>query len=229
MTRPNYVDITLLIDRSASMAPLGREMVQGLNEFVQSHRMFPVKQDVTFSLVQFDHEIRVDVDAVDLTTVTRFPDPLFQPRGNTALWDALGQGIDETGERLRAIPEPDRPSQVLFVVITDGIENASWKYAPDRLRLMIEHQRTNYLWQFAYFGANQESVREGARIGLKPSEVADWDATSAGLIALWERLTSRSLAYRRSGKSPIPDFFGTEAYEHGPVLSRVAPLLARAA
>jgi hypothetical protein len=229
MTRPNYVDITLLIDRSASMAPLGREMVVGLNEFVQAHQKFPVRQDVTFSLVQFDHEFRVDIDAVDLGTVTRFPEGLYQPRGNTAFWDALGQGIDETGDRLRAIPEPDRPSQVLFAVITDGVENASWKYAPDQLRLMVDHQRANYLWQFAFFGANQDSVREGGRIGLKASEVGDWDATSAGLSAVWERLTSRSLAYRRSGKSPIPDFFGTETYEHVPVFSRLAPMMARVA
>lgn len=229
MTRPNYVDITLLIDRSASMAPLGREMTLGLNEFVASHQKFPVRQDVTFSLIQFDHEFRVDADAVDLAGVSRFPDSLFQPRGNTALWDALGRGIDETGERLRAIPEPDRPSQVLFAVITDGVENASWKYAPDQLRLMIDHQRARYLWQFAFFGANQDSQFEGGRIGLRPAEVCDWVATPAGLTAAWERLTSRSLAYRRSGNSPIADFFGTETYEHGPTVSRFPPVFARAA
>jgi hypothetical protein len=207
MTRPNYVDITLLIDRSCSMAPLTREVLEGVNAFVTEQKRLPLKQDVTFSLMVFDHEYRVICNAIPLRDAPRFTEAHYQPRGNTSLYDALGRCIDETGLRLRAMPEPERPSQVLFVALTDGIENTSWNYSAEKLTEMVDHQRNRYLWQFAFLGTHGDLWTEARRFGLRRDETCAWDHSPEGIRNAFDLLIERTAHYRRCGRSPIPGFF----------------------
>ena len=194
MTRPNYVDITLLIDRSCSLAPLTRDVLEGLNGFVHEQRRLPLKQDITFSLMTFDHEYRIICDAIPIADAPRFTESHYQPRGNTCLYDALGRCIDDTGNRFRKMPEPERPSQVLFVALTDGLENASWKYDAAKLATMVEHQRYRYLWQFAFLGTNSDPWIEARRFGFRRDETAGWEHSSQGVRRAFDLLLTSGLS-----------------------------------
>jgi hypothetical protein len=98
----------------------------------------------------------------------------LEPRGNTALLDAVGRAIVETGERLRALPENERPGLVVFVIVTDGQENSSREYTKARVKEMIEHQQNVYKWQFTYLGANQDAFAEAGGMGIRLAGAAHY-------------------------------------------------------
>src|SRR5262249_53284967 len=126
-------------------------------------------------LVQFDTVYEFVHNAIPLRTV---PQCTLEPRGNTALLDAVGRAIVETGERLRALPEEERPGLVVFVVVTDGQENSSKEYTKARVREMIEHQQNVYKWQFVYLGANQDAFAEAGGMGIKLAGAALYKETA---------------------------------------------------
>ena len=223
MTRPNYVDITLLIDRSCSMAPLTRDLLEGLNGFVTAQKRLPLRQDLTFSLMVFDHEYRVICNAIPLGEAPRFTEAHYQPRGNTSLYDALGRCIDETGLRLRAMPDAERPCQVLFVALTDGLENTSWLYSADKLAEMVDHQRNRYLWQFAFLGTHGDLWTEARRFGLRRDETCAWDHSPDGVLRAFDLLSERTSNYRRSGRSPFPGFFTRPGEPEEPFVPMLPP------
>ncbi len=223
MTRPNYVDITLLIDRSCSMAPLTRDLLDGVNSFVAEQQRLPLRQDITFSFMVFDHEYRTICKAIPLRDAPRFTEAHYQPRGNTSLYDALGRCIDETGLRLRAMSDPERPSQVLFIVLTDGLENTSWNYSAEKLTEMVEHQRLRYLWQFAFLGTHGDLWTEARRFGLRRDETCAWDHSAEGIRRAFDLLNERTSNYRRAGRSPLPGFFTRQGEPEEPFIPLPPP------
>lgn len=102
------------------------------------------------------------------------------PRGSTALLDAVGRAITETGSRLAAMKETERPSLVIFVIVTDGQENSSRTFTREKIREMIQHQRTVYKWPFTFLAANQDAFAEAASLGIDPSGAANWAADKIG-------------------------------------------------
>ena len=159
----NLTDITVLLDRSGSMSSIASDVVGGFTEFVESQRRGA--GDAVLSLVQFDSKA---IDTLfTAKSVHEVELPIhFEPRGSTPLLDALGQTIVSTGARLRAMRESDRPGRVIFVAITDGLENASHEYNLERVREMIQHQESVYKWDFVYLGANVDAFAESASMGF---------------------------------------------------------------
>ncbi len=96
----------------------------------------------------------------------------------TALLDAVGRAINETGERLANMPERDRPGLVVFVIVTDGQENSSHEFSRPQIKEMIEHQQTQYQWQFTFLGANQDAFAEAASIGISKAAAANYAAAA---------------------------------------------------
>jgi hypothetical protein len=96
------------------------------------------------------------------------------PRGSTALLDAVGRAINETGERLAKMPEAERPGLVVFVVMTDGPENSSREFTKSHIKQMIEHQQSVYKWQFTFLGANQDAFAEGGAMGVAAAGIANF-------------------------------------------------------
>ena len=99
--------------------------------------------------------------------IAEVPPLALEPRGATALLDAIGKTIHETGRRLAALPEAERPERVLFVVISDGQENASTEFSSERILAMTTHQASAYKWEFVYLGANQDAIAEAAKMGIR--------------------------------------------------------------
>lgn len=169
----DYTHITMILDRSGSMGTIRSDVVGGFNAFLDEQKKVPGKCTVT--LVQFDSENPYDV----LRHMTQLADvkPLgeeYQPRSNTPLYDALGRGIVNTGIDLTALPEAERPGKVVFVIITDGLENASREYTSQKVGEMTKHQEEVYKWHFIYLGANQDAFAAGHGIGVQHANVSPY-------------------------------------------------------
>lgn len=171
MMRKDLSDITMVIDRSGSMESIRADAEGGINTFIESQKK--EAGEALLTLVQFDTEYEFLHRGSPIGHVPRYT---LVPRGATALLDAIGRAINETGSRLAAMPEPERPGLVVFVIVTDGHENSSKEFTRDKIRQMIEHQQSVYQWQFTFLAANQDAFAEGATLGIDPTGIADFDA-----------------------------------------------------
>lgn len=175
----DYTDITLLVDRSGSMSMLHDDVVGGLNRFVEEQRKLPGK--VTLSAYQFDTVYDAVVEYVDLNYFKGFTKDNFVPRGGTALLDAIGKTVNSKGLKFSGMKEEDRPEKVIIVIFTDGLENSSVEFSRSKIQEMLKHQQAKYSWEIIYLGADQDSIREGANLGLLAGKSQNWDKTSYGL------------------------------------------------
>lgn len=158
----DLTDITLVVDRSGSMASVREDAEGGINEFIKGQAGEPGQANLT--LVHFDTEYEFVHQGEPIGTV---PTYRLEPRGMTALLDAVGRAINETGKRLAAVPETERPGLVAFVVMTDGLENSSREFTKKKVREMIEHQQDRYNWKFTFLGANQDAFAEAGALGIQ--------------------------------------------------------------
>jgi uncharacterized protein YegL len=162
-------DITLVIDRSGSMTQIREDAEGGVNSFISEQTAQPGSANLT--LVQFDTEYEFLHKGTPIKDV---PDFVLHPRGTTALLDAVGRAINETGERLSRLPELQRPGLVVFVVMTDGLENASSEFTKSQIKEMVEHQQEKYNWQFTFLGADQDAFAEAASMGMDRGGTANY-------------------------------------------------------
>lgn len=178
MTQPNSSEIIVLLDRSGSMRSIQNDMEGGFDTFIEQQRKAEVLSDgqCRVSLFQFDDQFETVYTGQRLAFV---PPLRLIPRGNTALWDAVGQAITITGERFAQMAEWNRPAKVVFVLITDGHENASRLYSHARVRAMIEHQEQKYNWGFIYLGSSPTTHADAADIGIRA--VSSYVASGVGV------------------------------------------------
>lgn len=203
MPRPDLCDITVVLDRSGSMASVASDTVGGFRAFVEDQKKAPGSAVLT--LVQFDTEYEFVHRGLPIASV---PPLEFRPRGGTALLDAIGRAVVETGERLAAQPESDRPGKVVFVILTDGQENSSREYTRARVAEMIRHQREVYAWDFVFLGANQDAIAVAGSMNIAPDAALTYASNSVGTRAAFAAasrgMTSNRLAASRGS--------GPEAY-----------------
>ena len=199
-------DITLVVDRSGSMQQIQSDAEGGVNAFIRAQANEPGVALLT--LVQFDTEYEFVHRGVPMPSV---PEYKLAPRGMTALLDAVGRAINDTGERLAGLPEPDRPGLVVFVVMTDGQENSSREFSKSQIKQMIESQQSKYNWHFTFLGANQDAFAEAGGMGIAAAGVANWAVDKAAAAF---HGTSNKLARMRkqsaSGETVSNDFTDEE-------------------
>lgn len=161
--------ITLVVDRSGSIQTILNDFQGGLNKFLEDQKN--LGGECTLTLIDFDTEYQ-KVYSGDIKDV-----PSYQviPRGMTALRDAVGRAINETGEFLNNMPESDRPELVLMAIITDGKENSSREFSIEKIKEMVEHQKTKYNWVFDFLCADEQTVMDGLAFGFNSS--ASYDPT----------------------------------------------------
>lgn len=193
MTNPNRSDITVLLDRSGSMTSVKSDVEGGFAGFLKEQRQVP--GDCVLSLVQFDSE---GIDAVYTACPIGAAPPLeFEPRSWTPLLDAVGRTLVSTGQRLAAMTEAERPGRVLFVIITDGKENASREFTKGQIKTMVERQTRDYQWQFLYLGANVDAFAEASGLGIGADYAADYPASPVGTRRAFELCSSKVASFRR--------------------------------
>ena len=169
-------DITLVVDRSGSMNQVREDAEGGVNEFIESQANEP--GDALLTLIQFDTEYEFLHKGIPAQQVPKYK---LRPRGMTALLDAVGRAIHETGERLSQMNESDRPGLVVFVIMTDGYENSSVEFTKTQIRNLIEHQQTKYSWQFTFLGADQDAFAEAAALGIVATGAAAFAKAKVGV------------------------------------------------
>ncbi len=188
--RSDLTDITLVIDRSGSMASIRDDAEGGVNSLISQQAQLDGEALVT--IVEFDTTYEVVVSGQPAGTT---PPYNLHPRGATALLDAIGRGINETGSRLRDMPEAERPGLVLFVIVTDGKENSSREFTKARVKEMVEHQQDVYQWQFTFLGADQDAFAEAGELGLAAAGAAVYSRDKIG--AAYEATNSKLARMRR--------------------------------
>jgi len=163
MTNPDLTHIEFVLDRSGSMQSIKSDIEGGFDAFIADQRSHLGL--CTVSLAQFDNEYETVFTAVDVGEVRSLD---LQPRGATAMLDAIGRSVFALGERLAALPEAERPGTVVVAIMTDGMENASHEFTHAAIKDLITRQEQAYNWQFLYMGADQDAIEVGASIGVRP-------------------------------------------------------------
>lgn len=205
----NLTDITLVVDRSGSMQEIQSDADGGINAFIQDQAKQP--GEALLTLVQFDTEYEFIHRGMPIATV---PPYQLHPRGGTALLDAVGRAVNETGERLAKMPEADRPGLVVVVVMTDGHENSSREFTKAQIKQMIEHQQQTYNWQFIFLGANQDAFAESGALGIAAAGAANYkpNMIASAFVATGGNVRRMRQA-RRAGQQVINEFTEKERRE----------------
>ncbi|BBX67881.1 vWA domain-containing protein [Mycolicibacterium psychrotolerans] len=170
MTDPDKTLIAALLDRSGSMETSKKATEDGWRELINEQRLLPGQCQMT--LAQFDTEYEV---LYPPTPIADVPDLVVEPRGMTALLDAVGRFVTEVGRRLAALPEVQRPGHVICVIMTDGMENASHEWSWQAVKELITAQRDQWQWKFLFIGANIDAVEVGARMGFSADNSITYD------------------------------------------------------
>lgn len=193
--KKNLTELVFILDRSGSMAGLEDDTIGGFNAMLEKQKQEP--GEALVSTVLFDNESCVIHDRVDIQKVSPLTRKEYYVRGCTALLDAVGGAIHHIGNVHKYAREEDRPEKTLFVITTDGMENASRKYTYDRLKTMIERQKEQYGWEFIFLGANIDAAKEAARFGIHADHAANYHADSKGTNVIYETVNDAVCSVRR--------------------------------
>lgn len=173
--KENYTHIAMVIDRSGSMSSCWADVQGGYSELVKINK--DAEGECTFTLTVFDDHYDVLEDFTPISDVKEKLDSF--PRGSTALLDAIGKTIKSVGDKLAKMDEKDRPSKVIFMVNTDGQENASREYTKDVIKKMIDEQTNTYKWVFQFIGASLASVNEAKSWGFSAGNTSTYSTDNS--------------------------------------------------
>jgi len=190
-----HTEIVAIIDKSGSMSKLTDDTIGGFNEFLKSQKSVKGTADIT--LVLFATGVEYIYNKVPLNNCKDLDKTNYVADGDsTALLDAIGSVIDTVGKRLSETEEHLRPEKVMVCILTDGLENHSHKFSNNQIREKIEHQRTNYKWEFVFMGANQDSFLTAGNIGISKQYTSNFIADSVGTKAAYSDMSRMTASYR---------------------------------
>lgn len=198
--KKNLTELVFILDRSGSMAGLEADTIGGFNAMLEKQKQEP--GEAVVSTVLFDNETQVIHDRVSLEKVPALTQKEYYVRGCTALLDAVGGAIHHIGNVHKYAQEEDRPEKTLFVITTDGMENASRRYTYDKVKTMIQRQQEQYGWEFLFLGANIDAAREAARFGIRADRAANYHADHVGTGVIYEAV-SEAVCQLRSSAAPL--------------------------
>jgi hypothetical protein len=197
-------DITILLDRTGSMQKIREDTIGGYNAFVAEQQR--ERGACTLTLVQFDSQDAFEqVYHGPVQQAPHLTHETFVPRAMTPLLDAIGRGINATGARLSALPEADRPGQVVFVIITDGLENASHEFKKATIMEMVTRQQQVYNWKFVFLGANMDAIAEAATLGIDARQTLGFAADGQGIREAYKTASRLTSSYRVGEDAAVTD------------------------
>lgn len=179
------------------MGGLESDTIGGFNAFIDKQRKLEGKTLVTTVLVDDDYEVvwnGVEAEKIKLT------DQEYYVRGCTALLDAVGKAILDVGYRLSKASEDNRPGKVIFVITTDGFENASREFTYEKVKELIKHQQEKYSWEFIFLGANIDAEKEADSLGIDSVNAFNFEASKDGVECMYNRISEEVSERRKSGK-----------------------------
>lgn len=196
--RKGLTELVFILDRSGSMGGLESDTIGGFNSLIEKQKK--EEGDAVVSTVLFDFESKVLHDRVDIKKVPPMTDKDYTVRGCTALLDAVGGAIHHIGNVHKYAREEDVPEHTLFVITTDGMENASHTFSYEDIKASIERQKEKYGWEFLFLGANIDAVEVGQRMGICESRSAKYRNSPRGQRANYEVVSEVASSLRKCGK-----------------------------
>ena len=190
----DLTELVFILDRSGSMQGLESDTIGGFNSILKKQR--EGQGQVLVSTVLFDHETQVIHDRADIRTVALMTEKDYFVRGSTALLDAVGGAIHHIGNVHKYARAEDVPAHTLFVIITDGIENASRRYTYPKVKEMIEFEQEKYGWEFLFLGANIDAAATAGSIGIRADRAVDYCSDSEGTQLNYQVLNQTVTSFR---------------------------------
>ena len=176
--KKDLTELVFILDRSGSMAGLESDTIGGYNAMLKKQK--GEAGEATVTTVLFDDDYELLHDRIDIRGIQPITGKDYYVRGSTALLDALGRTISKIGNAQRHTSDELRAEKVLFVITTDGMENASREYDYAKIRHMVERQQQKYGWEFIFLGANIDAFDTARDIGIRPDMTANYHADSIG-------------------------------------------------
>ena len=192
--KKNLTELVMILDRSGSMSGLESDTIGGYNSMLKKQQ--ETEGEVLVSTVLFDDRIEVLYDRVPLTEMPQMTDKEYYVRGCTALLDAVGGAIHHIGNVHKYAREEDRPEKTIFVITTDGLENASRNYDYARVKQMVERQKEKYGWEFLFLGANIDAIETAGRFGISADRAANYHSDPEGTALNYEVLSDAICSMR---------------------------------
>lgn len=197
--RNNVTELVFILDRSGSMSGLEADTIGGFNAMIEKQKK--QKGECYVSTVLFDGVSEVLHDRVRLSEIKPMTDKDYTVRGCTALIDALGGAIHHIGNIHKYARPEDVPENTMFVITTDGMENASRKYSSEKVKAMIERQKQKYGWEFLFIGANIDAVETAARYGIGADRAVNYNADKKGTSIVYDTVATAVCNVR--AKAPL--------------------------
>ena len=194
-------ELVFILDRSGSMSGLESDTIGGFNSMIEKQKK--EEGEAVVSTVLFDTECTVIHDRLPIQQVPRMTEAEYSPRGCTALLDAVGSAIHHIGTVHKYARTEDVPKRTLFVITTDGCENASTRYNYEKVRQMIERQKEKYGWEFLFLGANIDAAAEAKRFGINADRAVTYKCDKVGTALNYEVINEAVHCMRTS--APLSD------------------------
>jgi hypothetical protein len=207
MKTKKYFDLNILLDRSGSMASIKSDMEGGLREHIEDQQK-EKGVDIKVSYSIFDSEYETVFTAKSIKDI-KSSDLCLNPRGSTALLDAVGRMVNETQARLDKLDPKDQPLKVSFMIITDGEENASREFTHEKIKEMVQHQKNSHKWEFIFLGANIDAFSAGSSLGFTSN--VNYRSTSAGTKGMFKAMSkARGIVYSAIASASENDLFSMD-------------------
>lgn len=195
--RKGLTEVVFILDRSGSMRGLEADTIGGFNSMIQKQKR--EEGEALISTVLFDDRTDVIYDRVPVGSVDEMTDKQYFVRGCTALLDALGGAIHHIANIHKYAREEDRPEKTLFIITTDGMENASRRYSYEKVKQMVEKEKEKYGWEFLFLGANMDAVSVAGRFGIGADRAIDFECDERGTLLNYEVISDTVSAVRKCG------------------------------
>jgi len=196
--KKDKTELAFILDKSGSMSGLETDTIGGFNALLTKQKAIDGECHIT--TVLFDNNYELLHDRLDIKAVSLITEKEYQVGGTTALLDAIGITINKIGNVQKNTAEDFRAEKVMFVIITDGQENASNSYTVEKIREMIENQKTKYGWEFIFLGANIDAVQTAGNFGISADRAMDYLGDSKGTNLNFKVMSKTVATFRESGK-----------------------------
>ena len=197
--RKDLTELVFILDRSGSMRGLEADTIGGFNSLVEKQK--EEEGEALISVVLFDDITEVLYDRVPVSRIEPMNSSQYYVRGCTALLDAVGGAIHHIGNVHKYAREEDRPAKTLFVITTDGMENASRIYTYEKVKQMVEKEKEKYGWEFLFLGANIDAIKTAGRFGIRADRAVNFENDGEGTLLNY-RTISNSVSRMRNSQEP---------------------------
>lgn len=194
--KKDLTELVFILDRSGSMSGLEGDTIGGYNAMLEKQKK--ESGEVIITTVLFDDKYELLHDRINLRGIAAITDKEYYVRGSTALLDAVGKTINKIGNVQKHTAEDERAENVMSVITTDGMENASSEFSYEKVRRMIEHQKGKYGWEFIFLGANIDAVATAERFGISKDRATNYNADAEGTLLNYEVISETVSCMRAS-------------------------------